>query len=280
MSKPKQVKAGREGEQQTNKQTDNRQQTRKDSKLTMNTIREIERINEEELSRGIAGTAGSWHSKYLKSAWCYVGNLSHDLSEGDIICVLSQWGEIDDMHLVRDESTGKSRGFAFVKYEDSRSCVLAVDNMVGSTILGRSIRIDHVENYRLPKNVLEKEEEKRNQERQHDDDGNVGGAGHAYEDKEMVNKYRINHGVDLFDPSRRADDDDDDNGSGSAGDSDDDDNNDSERRREQKRQRKEERKRKREEKEERHRRKEERRKHKRHKDDDKKKKKKRKHSPK
>ena len=246
----------------------------------MNTIKEIERINEEELSRGIAGTAGSWHSKYLKSAWCYVGNLSHDLSEGDVICVMSQWGEIDDMHLVRDESTGKSRGFAFVKYEDSRSCVLAVDNMVGSTILGRSIRIDHVENYRLPKNVLEKEEEKRN----HNDDGdNLGGAGHAYKDKEMENKYRINHGVDLFDPTSRVDDDNDeedynhDGGSGSASDSDD---NDGERRREQKRQRKEERKRKREEKEERHRRREERRKQKRYKDDERKKKKKRKESKK
>jgi len=255
----------------------------------MNTIKEIERINEEELSRGIAGTSGSWHSKYLKSAWCYVGNLSHDLSEGDVICVMSQWGEIDDMHLVRDESTGKSRGFAFVKYEDSRSCVLAVDNMVGSTILGRSIKIDHVENYRLPKNVLEKEEEKRNQQRQqqqqqqsgggeNDDDFNVGGAGHAYKDKEMENKYRINHGVDLFDPNRRVDDEDDngDNASCSGSGSD---NNDSERRRGQKRQRKEERKRKREDKEERHRQKEERRKQKRHKDDDeKKKKKKRKHS--
>jgi RNA-binding motif X-linked protein 2 len=44
---------------------------------------------------------------------------------------MSQFGEIEDIHLVREEDTGKSRGFAFLKYEDARSCVLAVDNFIG-----------------------------------------------------------------------------------------------------------------------------------------------------
>ena len=60
----------------------------------MNTIREIEKINKEELDRGIAGTAASWHTKYSKSAWVYIGNLDHELTEGDIICVMSQYGEV------------------------------------------------------------------------------------------------------------------------------------------------------------------------------------------
>jgi RNA recognition motif-containing protein len=41
---------------------------------------------------------------------------------------------VEDIHLSREEDTGKSRGFAFVKYEDSRSCVLAVDNFVGAQV--------------------------------------------------------------------------------------------------------------------------------------------------
>jgi RNA-binding motif X-linked protein 2 len=44
---------------------------------------------------------------------------------------MSQYGEIEDINLAREEDTGKSRGFAFIKYEDARSCVLAVDNFVG-----------------------------------------------------------------------------------------------------------------------------------------------------
>lgn len=97
----------------------------------MNTIKEIQNINEQELERGLAGTAGSWHAQYAKSAWVYVGNLDHSLTEGDIICVLSQFGEVEDLNLAREEDTGKSRGFAFCKYEDARSCALAVDNFCG-----------------------------------------------------------------------------------------------------------------------------------------------------
>lgn len=38
----------------------------------------------------------------------------------------SRYGEIVDVNLVRDKGTGKSKGFAFVAYEDQRSTTLAV----------------------------------------------------------------------------------------------------------------------------------------------------------
>lgn len=126
----------------------------------MNTIREIQRINEQELERGIAGTPASWHAKYARAAWVFVGNLDDALTEGDVLCVLSQFGELEDIHLVRDEETGKSRGFCFAKYEDARSCILAVDNFNGMELCGRTIRVDHVEKYRLPKNLQKDGDEK------------------------------------------------------------------------------------------------------------------------
>ena len=60
----------------------------------------------------------------------------------------SRYGEIVDINLVRDKATGKSKGFAFLAYEDQRSTVLAVDNLNGYTLLGRMIRVDHVLNYK------------------------------------------------------------------------------------------------------------------------------------
>lgn len=69
----------------------------------MNTIREIEKINNEELERGIAGTSASWHTKYSNSAWVYIGNIDHELSEGDIICVMSQYGEASDCSSLQEE---------------------------------------------------------------------------------------------------------------------------------------------------------------------------------
>ena len=49
----------------------------------------------------------------------------------------------------RDKETAKSRGFAFLAYEDQRSTVLAVDNLSGSRVAGRIIRVDHVDNYKV-----------------------------------------------------------------------------------------------------------------------------------
>ncbi|RSH91722.1 hypothetical protein EHS25_009091 [Saitozyma podzolica] len=100
-------------------------------------IREINRINERELQLGIKG---SWHDEYKDSAYVFVGRLPFELTEGDVITVFSQWGEIVDINLPRDKETGKTRGFGFVMYEDQRSTVLAVDNMNGASILGRTIR--------------------------------------------------------------------------------------------------------------------------------------------
>eukprot|EP00520_Triparma_pacifica_P003187 CAMPEP_0118636260 /NCGR_PEP_ID=MMETSP0785-20121206/2524_1 /TAXON_ID=91992 /ORGANISM="Bolidomonas pacifica, Strain CCMP 1866" /LENGTH=97 /DNA_ID=CAMNT_0006527367 /DNA_START=169 /DNA_END=459 /DNA_ORIENTATION=- len=97
----------------------------------MNTVAEIKRINQKELESNITGTSASWHEEYASSSWCYVGGLDGRLTEGDLICLMSEWGEIEDVNLCRDDDTGKSKGFGFVKYEDFRSSVLAVDNSGG-----------------------------------------------------------------------------------------------------------------------------------------------------
>ncbi|KAH0631021.1 hypothetical protein JD844_004484, partial [Phrynosoma platyrhinos] len=64
-----------------------------------------------------------------------------------------RYGEIVNINLVRDKKTGKSKGFCFICYEDQRSTILAVDNFNGIKIKGRTIRVDHVANYRPPKDT-------------------------------------------------------------------------------------------------------------------------------
>lgn len=104
--------------------------------------RDIAKLNAVELERGLTMTA-SWHDEFKDSSWVFVGGLAFELTEGDILTVFSQWGEIVDMELVRDKATGKSRGFAYVCYEDQRSTVLCVDNFNGSTLLERTLKVDH-----------------------------------------------------------------------------------------------------------------------------------------
>ncbi|CAG8698950.1 15716_t:CDS:2 [Funneliformis mosseae] len=108
----------------------------------MNVTKEIQRINSREIERNIS-VSGSWHAQYRDSPYIFVGNIPFDLTEGDIITIFSQYGEILDIQLVRNRETGESKGFGFLRYEDQRSTILAVDNLNNFTLLGRTLRVDH-----------------------------------------------------------------------------------------------------------------------------------------
>lgn len=60
---------------------------------------------------------------------------------------MGRFGEVIDINMPRDQETGKPKGFSFLMYEDQRSTVLAVDNLNGAQVLGRTIRVDHCKKY-------------------------------------------------------------------------------------------------------------------------------------
>ncbi|KYQ90105.1 RNA-binding region RNP-1 domain-containing protein [Tieghemostelium lacteum] len=132
----------------------------------MNTIREIQKINERELQLNLGKESASWHNDYSHSPYIHVRGLDYGLTEGDIISMFSQYGEIFECNLVRDKETKKSQGFAFIGYEDQRSTNLAVDNLNGITVLNRIIKVDHVKEYRKPKPEDEKKKDQHKPYRQ------------------------------------------------------------------------------------------------------------------
>ena len=121
-------------------------------------VRNTQRISRAEVSSGLS-ERGSWHDQFKHSAYVYAGGLHFDLTEGDLLAVFSQYGEVVDLHLVRDRETNKSKGFAFLCYEDQRSTVLAVDNLNGAKVVGRTVRVEHVGDYKKKKKELEEMEE-------------------------------------------------------------------------------------------------------------------------
>ncbi len=48
----------------------------------------------------------------------YVGNLSFETTENDLQDLFEQHGTVNEVHLMMDRFTGKSRGFAFVTMND------------------------------------------------------------------------------------------------------------------------------------------------------------------
>ncbi|XP_017892032.1 RNA-binding motif protein, X-linked 2-like isoform X2 [Ceratina calcarata] len=121
-------------------------------------VKNIKKLGEQELSND---SKSSWHDQYKDSAWIFVGGLPYDLTEGDVIAIFSQYGEVVNINLIRDKDTGKQKGYGFLCYEDQRSTVLAVDNFNGVKILGRTVRVDHVARYKAPKDSKKVDEETR-----------------------------------------------------------------------------------------------------------------------
>ncbi|ETN87094.1 hypothetical protein NECAME_01252 [Necator americanus] len=87
----------------------------------------------------------------INSAWIFIGGLSDCLTEGDIITVFSQYGEVVNINLPRDRRTGKPCGFCFLCYQDKTSTRLAVDNLSCINLLGRTLTVKYVEEYKVPK---------------------------------------------------------------------------------------------------------------------------------
>lgn len=159
---------------------------------------DVARLNEQELERGIAGNLNaSWHRDYRDTSWVFVGGLAPKLSEGDVICVLSQVGEVEDLHLVRDDDTGQSKGFGYLKFESFESSVLAVDNFNGVELVGRTLRVDHAR-YERPKRKREEEAEMTIE-----DKALAQQPGHAYRASniEIEGEFDINRGHDVFAPT-------------------------------------------------------------------------------
>jgi len=73
----------------------------------------------------------------------YVGNLSWNVSDEDLREVFQQDGrQVVDARVITDRETGRSRGFGFVTYNDADSATRAIEELDGSQLDGRSIRVD------------------------------------------------------------------------------------------------------------------------------------------
>jgi RNA-binding motif protein, X-linked 2 len=91
-------------------------------------------VNSKELKKNIKENT-SWHDAYKNSPNIFIGGIPFELNEGDILAVFAQYGKIIKINLVRDKDTQKSRGFAFLSYENPKSAILAVDNFDGIKVI-------------------------------------------------------------------------------------------------------------------------------------------------
>jgi cold-inducible RNA-binding protein len=72
----------------------------------------------------------------------YVGNLSFESTENDLQDLFEQHGTVNEVHLMMDRMTGKSRGFAFVTMSDDTQANAAMTALNGRDLNGRNLTVN------------------------------------------------------------------------------------------------------------------------------------------
>ena len=72
----------------------------------------------------------------------YVGNISFKATEEDVRDLFSQAGEVVSVRLIKDEATGRLRGFGFVEMTTKEDAQKAISSLNGTTFMEGSIVVN------------------------------------------------------------------------------------------------------------------------------------------
>jgi RNA recognition motif-containing protein len=87
-------------------------------------------------------TPGSFLLDLLYPMTIYVGNLSYQATEDDLLEVFADYGTVKRVALPIDRDTGKKRGFAFVELTEDAHEELAIAELDGTEWMGRQLKVN------------------------------------------------------------------------------------------------------------------------------------------
>jgi RNA recognition motif-containing protein len=72
----------------------------------------------------------------------YVGNLPFEIGEADLQALFARVGSVESVHVMRDQATGRARGFAFVEMSTDNEAQSAIRELNASQVGGRSLTVN------------------------------------------------------------------------------------------------------------------------------------------
>lgn len=72
----------------------------------------------------------------------FVGSLSWNTTSEELTEAFAAIGEVMEAKVLTDRETGRSRGFGFVTFKDENDAARAIEQLDGTTLDGRTIRVD------------------------------------------------------------------------------------------------------------------------------------------
>ena len=72
----------------------------------------------------------------------YVGNLAFDTSSNDLQTLFAEAGTVENVSLIEDRETGRSRGFGFVEMSSKEEGAAAIEKFNGHDLGGRALKVN------------------------------------------------------------------------------------------------------------------------------------------
>ena len=72
----------------------------------------------------------------------YVGNLSFSTTDYDLRQLFEPYGVVDEIRVITDRDTGRSKGFGFVEMHDGTAAKTAIAKLQGQEIGGRTLTVN------------------------------------------------------------------------------------------------------------------------------------------
>ena len=72
----------------------------------------------------------------------YVGNLSFGTTEHELQDRFAEFGDVEQVNIITDRETGRSRGFAFVTMADDNAGREAIEQVNGTDMGGRTLTVN------------------------------------------------------------------------------------------------------------------------------------------
>ncbi len=72
----------------------------------------------------------------------YVGNLAFTTTDHDLRQLFEPYGVVDEIRVITDRDTGRSKGFGFVEMPDSTAAKTAITEIQGKELEGRTLTVN------------------------------------------------------------------------------------------------------------------------------------------
>ncbi len=72
----------------------------------------------------------------------FVGNIAWSASEDDLRNIFSQHGEVEDLVILKDKFTNRSKGFGFVTFASDEEAATAISELNGYNLNGRELVVN------------------------------------------------------------------------------------------------------------------------------------------